>query len=91
VLELRWKVMARRDLLKIIEFIANDNPDAADNLLDEIELKANALRERAELYRAGRKAGTREMVVHPNYFVVYRIKPKEIEILRVKHVAQQYP
>jgi plasmid stabilization system protein ParE len=41
--------MARRDLLKIIEFIANDNPDAADNLLDEIELKANGLREKPEL------------------------------------------
>jgi len=35
-------------------------------LADDIEGKAQGLGERPELYRAGRKRGTREMVVHPN-------------------------
>jgi hypothetical protein len=49
--------MARRDLLKIVEFIANDNPDAADKLLDEIELKANGLREDRSFTEQGVKRG----------------------------------
>ena len=43
--------------------------------------------------RTGRKRGTRELVAHENYFVVYRLlhDSGHVEILRVKHVAQQWP
>ena len=88
---LEWKKQARHDLIKIVEYIAEDNPDAADKLADDIEGKAQGLRERPELYRAGRKRGTREMVVHPNYIVIYRVRKESVEILRVKHTAQQWP
>jgi len=57
--QLEWKKQARKDLLKIIEHIAKDNPDAADKLADDIEAKAQQLRERPGLYRAGRKRATR--------------------------------
>jgi plasmid stabilization system protein ParE len=39
---LEWKKLARLDLIKIVEHIAEDNPDAADKLADEIESKAQA-------------------------------------------------
>lgn len=35
----------------------------------------------------------RELVVHPNYIVFYRVldEARTVEILRVKHAAQQTP
>ena len=35
--------------------------------------------------------GTREIVVRPNYVMVYAIKGDTIAILRVLHTAQQWP
>ncbi|WP_195845812.1 type II toxin-antitoxin system RelE/ParE family toxin, partial [Burkholderia pseudomallei] len=46
---------------------------------------------RPRLYRAGRVSGTREMVVHHNYIVVYSIDADVVEILSVKHARQQWP
>jgi toxin ParE1/3/4 len=34
-------------------------------------------------------AGVRELVVHRNYLLSYRIRPGRIEILQVWHVAQR--
>ncbi len=44
-----------------------------------------------QLYRAGRVAGTREMIVHRNYLVIYAEDKDVISILRVLHGAQQWP
>jgi len=74
-----------------MEYIAQDNPQAAIDLDELIEQKADQLIEYPEKYRPGRKRGTREMVVHPNYIVIYRVLPAKVEILRVKHAAQQWP
>lgn len=89
--KLAWKKQARADLLEIVQYIAQDNPDAAEKLADEIEAKATKLRENPKLFRVGRKRGTRELVAHPNYLIIYRIQGETIEILRVKHTAQQWP
>lgn len=89
--DLVWKKQARNDLIKIVKHIAQDNPDAAEKLADEIEAKAEKLRERPKLFRVGRKRGTRELVAHPNYLVIYRIEVETVEILRVKHSAQSWP
>jgi addiction module RelE/StbE family toxin len=88
-----WRPQAENDLLGIIERIWQDNPDRAATFAQEIQDKAERLPEHPELYRVGRRRGTREMVVHPNYIVIYRIikKSKVVEILRVKHVAKKWP
>lgn len=44
-----------------------------------------------KLYKAGRVKGTREIVVRPNYVLVYRVAGNVIEVLRVLHAAQQWP
>lgn len=80
--------MAEADLLGILEFIGEDDPDAALALIRE---KAEGLKVRPRLYRAGRLSGTREMVVHHNYIVVYSIDADVVEILNVKHARQQWP
>lgn len=89
--KLEWKKQARNDLIKIVLHISKDNPDAADKLADEIEAKAGVLAEHPELSPAGRKRGTRELVVHPNYIVIYRVLGKTVEVLRVKHTSQAWP
>ena len=88
---LEWREDARADLLAIVDFISDDNPDAAQRLKDDIEAKAAKLPEHPRLYRPGRVDGTREMVVRSNYVVVYAENAHAISILRVLHAAQQWP
>lgn len=89
--DLEWKATAIADLLAIIDYISDDNPDAAQALKDEIEDKTSRLPEHPQMYRPGRVHGTREMVVRPNYVVVYSENPDVVTILRVLHAAQQWP
>ena len=88
---LKWKATAIADLLAIVDYISDDNPDAAQALKDEIEAKTSRLPDNPRLYRVGRVDGTREMVVRPNYIVVYADNASAVTILRVLHSAQQWP
>ena len=88
---IEWRQTARADLLTIVDYISDDNPDAAQQLKDDIEAKVAKLAERPKLYRPGRVAGTREMIVRRNYVVVYAEDARVVSILRVLHAAQQWP
>ena len=89
--DLEWSAKAAADLMAIVDYISNDNPDAAQALKEDIEAKVLRLRENPRLYRIGRVDGTREMVVSSNYIVVYTDNPNAVIILRVLHAAQQWP
>jgi toxin ParE1/3/4 len=91
VLALEWREAARIDLLTIVEYIADDNADAAQRLKDEIEAKVTKLPTHPKRYRPGRVTGTREMLVRSNYLVVYTEDANAVTVLRVLHVAQQWP
>lgn len=91
MLVLEWREAARADLLAIVDYISDDNPQAAQRLKEDIETKALQLVEHPALYRTGRVAGTREMVVRSNYIVVYTESSRAVTILRVLHAAQQWP
>lgn len=88
---LEWREMARADLLAIVDYISDDNPDAAQRLKNDIEAKTAKLPEHPKLYRAGRVPGTREMVVRSNYVVIYTEDARAVMVLRVLHAAQQWP
>ena len=90
-MKVRWRPAAEADRDGIIEYIAQDDPVAAIDLGDAIDRRVAELPKHPKLYRVGRVKGTREMVVHPNYIVVYRIVRSAIEILRVLHSARQWP
>ena len=91
MLNLEWKATAIADLLAIVDYISDDNPDAAQALKDEIEAKTSRLPDNPQIYRVGRVDGTREMVVRPNYIVIYAEDDIAVTILRVLHAAQQWP
>jgi len=88
---LEWLASARADLLAMIDYIADENPNAAQKLKNNIETKAKNLSRHPKLYRPGRVKGTREMVVQTNYVVVYTEDDFSVRILRVLHAAQQWP
>jgi len=48
---LEWRAPARTDLLAIVDFVSDDNPDAAQRLKDEIEAKVDRLPEHPLLFR----------------------------------------
>jgi toxin ParE1/3/4 len=88
---LNWKQEAVVDLLAIVDYISDDNPKAAQALKDDIEGKVSKLPDHPRMHRPGKVTGTREMVVRPNYIVVYTEAPNAVVILRVLHAAQQWP
>lgn len=91
MLAIEWRPEARNDLANIIDYIAQRNDSAALQLLQDIEDAVFKLPLQPEAYRPGRVPGTRELVVRPNYLVVYRLTPATIEIVTVMHARQQYP
>jgi toxin ParE1/3/4 len=86
-----WRAAAREDLAKIIGYIAERNPAAARRMRSLIEDAVLPLAQHPFLFRAGRVAGTRELVAHPNYVIVYRVTDDAIEIVSIVHARQQYP
>jgi toxin ParE1/3/4 len=75
-----------------LDCIAADNPAAAIRIDEEIEHQTDLLAEYPLMGREGRVKGTREMVIRRSPFIlVYRVRRKRIEILRLLHGAQQWP
>jgi toxin ParE1/3/4 len=89
--ELEWLALARADLLEIVDYISDDNPDAAQRVKDDIEEKVAKLPYFPKIGRPGRIKGTRELVVWANYIIVYQEDAFVIQIFRVLHAAQQWP
>jgi toxin ParE1/3/4 len=89
---LEWRPQASADLLEIVAYIADDNPDAAQELKDEIEAKVDKLPDHPRLYKPStRVKGLRELMVRSNYIVFYRESPELIEIVNVIHACRQWP
>ena len=86
-----WLETASHDLDQILGYIEERNLLAALDLQESIEYAASQLPFHPYLYRLGRVPGTRELVVHPNYLVIYRVTVSSIEIINVLHARQQYP
>lgn len=93
---IEWRPMAREDLCAIVRYIGKDNPTRAKSFGQDLRDKTKQLAQHPELGRQGRPGlpeWLRELVVHPNYIVFYRVlaEARTVEILRVKHAAQQTP
>lgn len=84
-----WTRMANFMLDNVGAFIAKDNPKAATKLLKQIRKSVGLLQAHPFLGRRTELIEVRELVVHPNYLVSYRVSADSVEILQVWHVAQQ--
>lgn len=74
------------------EFIARENPAAAQKVAEAIYKTAEKLETFPDLGKPGRVPGTRELALtkYP-YTLVYRIRPTKIIIYAVMHQARKYP
>lgn len=86
-----WNDQAKLHLVGILDFIAARNPSAADMMQERFARSIEHLPDHPLAYREGLVPGTRELVVHPSYILVYRVEISEIRIVAVLHTSQQYP
>lgn len=77
--------------MAIADYISDDNPDAALALMEEIQSKVAQLPAHPKRCRPGRVEGTRELVVRPNYIVIYTETAATVTVLRMLHAAQMWP
>ena len=91
MLPVEWKLAARLDLIEIIDYIAQENPQAAEKMKRLLDEAAERLGEMPYINRRGRVAGTREKIAHRNYIIVYRITSDKVEILNIVHSRKNYP
>ncbi len=91
-MRVRWLRQAVEALNAEIEYIAVENPAAADRVAFRIERAVKLLSSQPALGRAGRVPGTRELVVAGTpYIVPYRVREGTVQILRVFHSARRWP
>ena len=90
-MKLVWTLPAHEDRKSIREYIAVDNPGAAIRLDELLCDKAAQLLDHPRLGRPGRLAGTRELVAHQNYILIYDVVGDVVRVLRVLHAARQWP
>ncbi len=89
---IEWTNEAYNSLGEMIDYIAQDNPSAAHALIDAIfDTVSHQLNTNPKMGRPGRVEGTRELVVHPSYIVVYTEQINRITILTVRHTARAWP
>lgn len=91
MLPICWSAAALDDLDEITDYIAKFDVHAAIDMHNLIEGSVLPASEYPYLYKTGRVPGTREIVAHPNYVVVYEVQADRIEILAVLHARQEYP
>ena len=89
---LRWLNAALADLRAIQAYIAEENPDAARQVIDHIRSEIAMLVNQPHIGRVGRITDTREIVIsqYP-YIVAYRQRENEIHILAVVHASRRWP
>lgn len=96
-MQIVWLNTALRNLDEIADYIAQDNPTAASQVvrLQAVRLvveQINQLASQPAMGRPGRVVGTRELVIsNTHYIVPYRMKNNQVEILRAFHTSQQPP
>ena len=90
-MKLVWTRTASTDRKEIREYIAQADPVAALALDELISQKAGDLVGHPGLGRPGRVTGTRELVLHQNYILIYDTSADLIRLLRVLHAARQWP
>jgi plasmid stabilization system protein ParE len=85
-----WRAAAIADISHIIQYIAQDNEQAARNIGRALFLAGDALTAFPNRGRIGLDPTTRELVTVRPYIIVYEVDAAgNVDILRVWHAAQQ--
>jgi addiction module RelE/StbE family toxin len=91
-MRINWSKRSLAELGQIADYIAKDNPTAAERVATRIFDRVMSLSSIAERGTPGRIHGTRETFILPwPYFVVYRIVGEEVRILHIRHTSRRWP
>ena len=91
-MKIRWTPKASKQLEAIYSYVADDNLQAAETLIEQLYAAIKILELYPEAGRPGRIEGTRELVVpNSSYIVFYRIRRDRVHILAIIHAARKLP
>ena len=93
-MRVEWLESALLQFEAIVTHIADDKPKAAIKFRDEVNNKVLALAAFPSTGRASHRVqgeDIRELVVHENYLVFYRLDVARVEIIAVIHAHQSWP
>ena len=91
-LRLTRTALAEEDLIDIWRTIAEENPQAADQVLDRIDTACLRLAEHPQIgpARPDLRPGLRYLPAG-NYLILYRVLATAVEVVRVIHGARHLP
>ena len=86
-----WSPEALQDRVDIWDTIAADNPLAAARMDQRFSDAAARLADHPKMGRPGKIQGTRELIPHESYRLVYQIDGETLWLLALVHTARQWP
>ena len=86
-----WTPEAQQDRADIWDYIAADNLNAAVRMDQLLSDAAARLADFPMLGRAGKVPGSRELIPHESYRLVYQIELETVWVLALVHTARQWP
>ncbi len=86
-----WTPEAEQDRDDIWLHVAADNPRAAAGLDELFSDAAARLVDHPKLGHHGKIPGTRDLIPHENYRLVYEIDGETVWVLTLVHTARQWP
>ncbi|MFJ5478819.1 type II toxin-antitoxin system RelE/ParE family toxin [Pectobacterium carotovorum] len=90
--EIKWLRKAAANLEAEYLYIAQDDPLAASQLVDEVQRLTELLPQQLAMGRSGRIPGTCELVLtYYLYIIPYRMKNNTLQILRIFHTNRRLP
>ena len=88
---IKWTKRAVDNFESVLDYIARDNVLAAVKFRDFVVKKVAVLEQQPHMGRSCDVQGARELVIHENYIVVYRVLQDTLEILRLRHARRKFP
>jgi toxin ParE1/3/4 len=90
-MKVRWTPQAEQDRSDIWDYIAADSPKAAAKMDKLFSRSVAKLVDFPNIGRTGQIAGTRELIVHESYRLVYEVDDQTVWILALVSTARQWP
>jgi toxin ParE1/3/4 len=92
-MKVRWTRQALGDLRHLHEYIAEENPEAAGEMIARIhEAATEHLAMHPRMGKEGRVSGTRELILAGTpYLLVYVLEGSEIQIVTILHSSRRWP
>jgi len=86
-----WTKNAVQDREKIWDYLHTVNPKAALEMDRRFTEAVSRIAQHPEAGPVGVIAGTREIIPHPSYRLVYQLDQEVVWIMAIVHTAQMWP